>query len=521
MGALEQDLQSQLHKLKSQLEQARLTQRDSSLKFKREIQVLQRVVTSLSSACTIDNPNLQSGLLELKLAIEKQKDVTTLIPKLLVIERLIKQNTVAMDSHRQQLDAQVKHAGETLLRVAGIPSKVKRDLRDLLSFSVATDTPRTEQALKLLTIYERSVKILVTNNASKAAVLANDTDKELLKSIKNELQNLITELDFVGESGELLNDIRAKLLLGVNTHTLLEETLHVLKLVIQATHFERKTSQQFLIHVNDTIDSSLKSSAQIADQSESYFAQRVEHGRALGELVNSSQSALEQAQTIEEAKANLSPLLSQIDALNQRLQHAKEREKSLLERMKFNHCQLEALQDTAQDYRRRLEDQTERMQQDPLTKVLNRTAFNERLEVEYRRWIRNQHNLRIVQFDIDNFKSINDSFGYSAGDKALKIIARNIKSELSEADTIARISGEEFIVLLPERSDEDSYELIKKVQRQISRLPFKFREQQISITATIASTNFKDSDTPEEILDRLRTLLHQAENLGPEQVIWK
>ncbi|HAS62590.1 MAG TPA: GGDEF domain-containing protein [Vibrio sp.] len=521
MGVLEKDIQLQLHTLKSQLEQARLTQRDTSFKFKRELQVLQRVVTSLSNACISDDPNLQSQLQELKFAIEKQKDISALIPKLLVLERLIKQHTVAMDSHKQQLDSQVKHAGETLLRVAGIPSKIKRDLRDLLSFCASHHSSRTEQAMKLLAIYERSVKILISNPDSTSVILSNDADKELLQQLNNELQHLITELDFTGESGELLNDIRAKLLLGVNTHSLLEETLHILKLVIQGTHYERKTSQQFLAQVNDTLSGSLKSSAQITDQSESYYQQRLENGKELSTLLSNGQSTLSQSQSLEEVQNSLSPLFEQLNSLNERLKHAEEREKSLLERMKFNHCQLESLHETTQDYRRRLDDQAERMQQDPLTRVYNRSAFNERLEVEYRRWIRNQHSLRVVKFDIDNFRSLNDSFGYTAGDKALKIIARNIKSELSDMDTIARFTGEEFIVLLPERADPESYELVKVIQRQISQLPFKFREQSISITATAVSTSFKDSDTPEEVLERLRAMLREAKSIGAEQILWK
>ncbi len=69
----------------------------------------------------------------------------------------------------------------------------------------------------------------------------------------------------------------------------------------------------------------------------------------------------------------------------------------------------------------------------------DRTAFTDRLELEYRRWIRAQHSLRVVLLDIDNFKAINDSFGYTAGDKALKIIARTITKEVGITDTVARL----------------------------------------------------------------------------------
>lgn len=521
MGAFEQDIQSQLHNLKSQLEQVRLTQRDTSFKFKREQQVLQRVVNSLSHACATDDPRLLSGLLELKVAIEQKKDISKLIPKLVVLERLIKQHTVAMDKQKKQLDSQVKHAGETLLRVAGIPSKIKRDLRDLLSFCANHDASRSEQAIKLLAIYERSLKILSTNPDSAHTLLSSDADKALLCKLNDELQTLITELDFTGESGESLNDIRAKLLLGINTQALLEETLHILKLVIQGTNFERKTSQQFLTQVNESISSSLKSSAQITDQSLSYFEQRVEHGKELKTLISNSHTVLQDAHSLEIVQQNLSPLFDQLASLSERLKHAEGRERALLERMQFGHGQLEALADTAQDYRRRLDDQAERIQQDPLTRVLNRSAFNEKMEIEYRRWIRSQHNLRLVHFDIDGFKQVNDSFGYTAGDKALKIIARCIKSELSDSDIIARYSGEEFLVILPGRSDVESLALVKAIQSQVSRLPFKFREQNLSITLTAASTVFKDSDTPEEVLEWLRVQLQESKKVGTNQLIWK
>ncbi|KII76819.1 GGDEF domain-containing protein [Vibrio renipiscarius] len=520
MGALEQDIQSQLHHLKSQLEQVRLTQRDSSFKHRREQQVLQRLLTSLSDACATDDPRLLSGLLELKVTIEKQKDISTLIPKLVILERLIKQHTVVMDKHKKQLDSQVKHAGETLLRVAGIPSKIKRDLRDLLSFCARSNTAQSEQAIKLLAIYERSIKIFASNPDHATPILHNDSSRELLNKLNDELQQLITELDFTGESGEQLSDIRAKLLLGVSTQSLLEETLHILKLVVQGTNSERKTSQQFLSQVNESLASSLKSSAQITDQSLSYFEQRVEHGKELHTLISESHSLLRESSSIEAAQQSLSPLFDQLSSLSERLKYAEQREKALIERMQFGHGQLESLAETTQDYRRRLDDQAERIQQDPLTRVLNRTAFNEKMEIEYRRWIRNQHNLRVVQFDIDGFKAVNDSFGYTAGDKALKIIARCIKSDLANTDIIARYSGEEFVVIFPDRVDSESLELVKSIQTQISRLPFKFRENNLNITLSVASTVFKHSDTPEEVLERLRVQLQESKKIGTNQFIW-
>ncbi|MCG6480690.1 GGDEF domain-containing protein, partial [Vibrio parahaemolyticus] len=141
---------NQLNQLRSQLEQTRLTQRDTSFKFNREQKVLKRIVASLSLACQGENHRLNGYLAELRQAIEQQKDVSSLIPRLAVLERMLKQHTLIKEKQSSHLDSQIKHSGEILLRVPGLPSKLKRDLRDLLSFSAAQQLPKADQAMRLL-----------------------------------------------------------------------------------------------------------------------------------------------------------------------------------------------------------------------------------------------------------------------------------------------------------------------------------------------------------------------------------
>ncbi|MDF5372199.1 diguanylate cyclase, partial [Vibrio parahaemolyticus] len=89
-----------------------------------------------------------------------------------------------------------------------------------------------------------------------------------------------------------------------------------------------------------------------------------------------------------------------------------------------------------------------------------------------------------------------------------------------ETETVARFGGEEFILLVPEQSEEYTLDLIKHIQRDISQLPFKFREQNIMITLAAVSTSFKESDTPEYVLDRLGKMLADAKKRGTNQLNW-
>ncbi|MGR5278170.1 diguanylate cyclase [Vibrio rotiferianus] len=520
MGILESDIQSQLHQLSCQLDQLRLAHRDTSLKFKREQQVLKRVVASLTSACQGSSTQVTNYLLEIQRELEHQQDITSLIPRLAVLERVLKQQSMAMEKQNGYLDEQIKHSGETLQRITGLPAQLKRELRNLMSFSEVHAGKKVDQAVKLLSIYERALKIITSNSRLNLGELENSPDKSQLECLASDLQYTITELDFEGESGEQLLDIRAKLLLGVNAESLIELTLNTLKLVVEATKFERKSSEQFLDQLNTSLSSNLKTAHQNVDQHQTYFEHRQDLNSELSSLVERTQTTLDQAAELEALKADMSPLLAQIASLTERLKMTEEREQALQERLSYSKNQLEAVFETTQDYRRRLEDQAQRMLLDPLTKVYNRAAFNDRLELEYRRWIRSQQNLRVVLFDVDNFKAVNDSYGYTAGDKALKILARTMRKRISDTDTVGRFGGEEFILLIPDQSEEYTLDLLKQIQRDVSQLPFKFREQNIMITLTAVSTSFKESDSPEYVLDRLGSMLKETKQRGTNQVSW-
>lgn len=516
----EPDFLRKLEQLTQQLEQTRLSQRDASLKSTRELKILKRVVSKLGDACLGYHSELDAEVISVQKSLEQQQDISKLIPKLAILERMLQKNTQKMETEKGHLDNRIRSSGETLQRVPGLPAQLKRDLRNLLTFPSTRNASSFDQAVRLLGIYESSVKI-ITSNSAHAMQRPSELNRELLNKLSEDLQVLITELDFDGDSGELLNDIRIKLLSGTTAEALIELTLEVLKLVITGTQYERKTSENYLSQMTSGLGQVVTSSSKNIEQGESYIQHRSQMASELQGLTKNSKAALEAATELDRARATVNPLLDQIDILSERLQHNEQREKMLLERMAQTQRQLESLQELSKTHKRRLDEQAERLLQDPLTKVMNRSAFIERLEVEYHKWIRAQHPLYLALMDIDNFKALNDSFGFTAGDKALKIIARTISKELRKADTVARFSGEEFILMLPEVNDMDVENLCQKLQQSISKLPFKFKDQSITITASISTTRLEDSDTPEILLDRLNTGLAEARRRGTNQFMRK
>ena len=103
---------------------------------------------------------------------------------------------------------------------------------------------------------------------------------------------------------------------------------------------------------------------------------------------------------------------------------------------------------------------------DPLTRLLNRRAFVERLDGEVARVTRYGHSFGLVLCDLDGFKELNDRFGHPAGDEALQVFARTLQAGLRKGDEAFRIGGDEFALLLAEASESDAREVVRRIAEQ-------------------------------------------------------
>jgi diguanylate cyclase (GGDEF)-like protein len=107
---------------------------------------------------------------------------------------------------------------------------------------------------------------------------------------------------------------------------------------------------------------------------------------------------------------------------------------------------------------------------DSLTGLLNRRALNEMLHHEIDRSSRYDNNLSLVLCDIDKFKKINDTFGHSAGDRALLAVAAVLRQTLRKSDLLGRYGGDEFMIILPETSLAGAKKLAEKVRQAVEEL---------------------------------------------------
>jgi diguanylate cyclase (GGDEF)-like protein len=148
---------------------------------------------------------------------------------------------------------------------------------------------------------------------------------------------------------------------------------------------------------------------------------------------------------------------------------------------------------------------------DPLTGVFNKGYFNEYLGHEIARAIRKQLPFSLIMLDIDHFKLVNDRFGHNRGDYALKTLADVVLKCKRNADVLARIGGEEFIVLLPDTGLQDAGLLAERIRKSVEDFTF---EEIGKMTISLGVTEFIQKDNKESLLKRVDTALYLAKSNG-------
>ncbi|HEY3299207.1 MAG TPA: EAL domain-containing protein [Methylophilaceae bacterium] len=129
---------------------------------------------------------------------------------------------------------------------------------------------------------------------------------------------------------------------------------------------------------------------------------------------------------------------------------------------------------------------------DMLTGLPNRTLFNDRLEISIAHARRNHHRLAVLFLDLDRFKWVNDTLGHIYGDELLKNVASRLKSCLREGDTLARIGGDEFTIILPEVPNKDDVPMVARKILATLEQAFVLDNREINISASIGVAIFPD-----------------------------
>ncbi|WP_342619318.1 diguanylate cyclase [Rhodoferax sp. GW822-FHT02A01] len=134
-------------------------------------------------------------------------------------------------------------------------------------------------------------------------------------------------------------------------------------------------------------------------------------------------------------------------------------------------------------------------QHDPLTGLPNRALFNDRLHQELARAKRQNGRFAMVFLDLDQFKPINDNYGHAIGDQILKEVAKRLQKCVRAADTVGRIGGDEFVVLLAHLSETDHVLELADKFRLALKAPFMVNGQPLALSCSVGVAVYPDNGT--------------------------
>ncbi|MVW73759.1 GGDEF domain-containing protein [Pseudomonas xionganensis] len=157
---------------------------------------------------------------------------------------------------------------------------------------------------------------------------------------------------------------------------------------------------------------------------------------------------------------------------------------------------------------------------DALTGVASRGSFQQSLEQSLRESERNQSKLVLVLLDVDHFKAVNDQYGHDAGDQALRHICNSLSKRLRATDTLGRLGGEEFGLLLRNTDRTGAEPLVEALRLQINSTPLAYGEHSIPLSVTLGLAEWPlDGRSLEQLYRTADRRLYRGKEQGRDQLV--
>ncbi len=157
---------------------------------------------------------------------------------------------------------------------------------------------------------------------------------------------------------------------------------------------------------------------------------------------------------------------------------------------------------------------------DPLTQLLNRRGLETSLQVTLARAHRLDSFTSAVVIDIDHFKQINDSFGHETGDKVIRMVAGIITRSCRGSDVVARIGGEEFLLVMPETELEFARKVAERLREAIAEHPLWVDRQRIPLTVSLGVAGIRGEISLDQLQQEADRAMYLAKRNGRNRVAW-
>ncbi len=515
-------------KLQTQLAESKVLRDQLEATYRNDLSALTQFIGRLGNALRGIDGDLDHRLSKIQGVMTHSDSIEKIIPAMDDISLLLKQHGARLQKELRETHSRLLAAAKRLQQMSDLPRETREELRELLAqvegpaFSVLHYLPYLNQLLEL---YQRSLSLRATAEFSARPMTKNvgaeaNGTPHPYANLKEELVNLLSFIDLSGSAAVGLQNVRQQLLDDLSEEQFVLSCVQVVRLIVQGINEERQSAQAFLQNLNDVLSSisscvarTLKNSDK-TQQAHNKLDSQIDAG--ILSLTQSTKTATSLNQLTSEIGTHIGVIVA---TLGQKKALVQSSHDSLTDELQLARTRIVELEQETESYKEKLTEQKFKSLQDSLTRLPNRAAFEERLELEFNRWQRYGTPLAIAIADIDLFKKINDTYGHIAGDKTLQVIASMLKKSLRGTDFVARYGGEEFVMVFPQTEIDAILEPLEKARKRIQSIPFKFKNNDIAITISIGAAAFSGEDTISSVFERADKALYSAKKQGRNKVV--
>ena len=532
---------------------------DSSVAQKQLVALKRKLDTAIESRSTLeDDFNLQSTLLiqfiaklsliskgidleldnrlaQLRTLFSKSAPISIIEEKIAVITKLLQQHSLTNEKNISHMHATFSQAGESLQKINGLPDNLRRDLRALL-----TKTKESKDALiqyipllsQLLVFYDLAFKaknglpkqgILQTPHiASPESKLSNENEVAIFDaSIIEKISVSLSALPLSKSNTHNLLIIKKKLMMDKSSDEALHHLIDIFDVIVADFKDEQSSAKRFLTSLSATL-TTVKSAVKetIVTQINAQETNEKINQKLQGQLIDMT-GTVEKALSLNQVKEDINEKLQFIaNTLEQKSKFEQQSHQQLADKLNDMSAKVEQLEQQSKLFETKLIEQQRKSMQDALTKLANRAAFDDYFTKAMVRFHHKPFQLALVVIDIDDFKKINDTYGHTAGDKTLQVIANTIVKNVTKGVFVGRYGGEEFVLIYSKTQEKALTAELNALNKYVGRLPFKFKSNKVSITLSIGATHIKSDDNIHIAFERADQAMYKAKKLGKNQVIY-
>jgi len=521
---------AQVIQLKRKLEAAISSRASSENALKVQSSMLVEFIGKLSQTCKGQDITLDNKLANLRGLLKKSAPLADIEKQIAVISQLLQKYSTTNAANITILHNDFLSAGKSLQKVKGLPSGLRRDLRTLLHNS----EDKKDAVVQYIPILSELISFYVTvletkNNVSGDIALSqpvinnsnSNAEQRVSQKFIDKFSSILNELVLSDINTKQLSSVKSKLTPDMSNKHLVDRFFEVFDVIVDDLKNERNTAKLFLSTLSDTlstVQSAVKSTLKISTDS------GIKHEKLntiLQKQVGEMATEISNATSLTIIKNDINDKLKRIANTLQKKSELEQEQNTLLQsRMQEMTAKLVALEEQSSTFEKRIEEQKIRSMTDALTKLPNRAAFDDYYAKSVMKYHSNMFDLVIVVLDLDDFKRINDTYGHTAGDKTLQVIANTLKKNIGENAFVARYGGEEFVLVISKTDQAQIIDRLNNLRKKIAQLPFKFKNDKVNITVSVGASHFKKDDNTHTAFERADEALYRAKAQGKNQVIY-